>query len=338
MKIVVNFSGGRSSATNVLEAIRIFGASRVRVVSMDTGAEHPATYEFMKKFNEYIVCKYGVSIVFLRGRFNQELGKGHTYDVINPVSLVPDLGPFKEMCKKYGTPSVASGWCTSRMKEETHDKYCDDVLGKGNYETWLGIRADEPSRYLGVSLYHLLNKCFDLSYYDFQCIYQSVVNDGAVSIRWWFNVIPKDFHDNIFKAARILHDKVKKQNVRYMAEICNDEKEDVLSRWKVMPFDLGIPEWLGNCVFCFKKSDLKLAAAQRDEPELYIEWLGMIDGAKDRPKQQRVSKHVMYRKKRTLQGVIATFDGSTGKEIKARIRGSKMIDTNSCSESCEVFQ
>ena len=127
---------------------------------------------------------FGVSVTFLRGRFNQELGKGHTYEVINPCRLKPDLGPFGEMCGKYGTPSSASGWCTSRMKEETHDKYCDHVFGEGGYETWLGIRADEPSRYLGSNLYSVLNKEFDLELYDFQCIYQSVVNDGPSSLRF----------------------------------------------------------------------------------------------------------------------------------------------------------
>ncbi len=32
------------------------------------------------------------------------------------------------------------------MKTEPHDKWCDDKFGKGNYTTWLGIRADEPQR------------------------------------------------------------------------------------------------------------------------------------------------------------------------------------------------
>ena len=28
------------------------------VISMDTGAEHPETYKFMRKFNEYLVCVF----------------------------------------------------------------------------------------------------------------------------------------------------------------------------------------------------------------------------------------------------------------------------------------
>lgn len=337
MNKVVNFSGGRTSAKNVLIAIDIFGCENIHVISMDTGAEHPKTYDFMRNFNKYLKTTFGIEIVFLRGVFNQNIGVGHTYKIINQQELKSDLEPFGDMCKKYGTPSVAGKWCTSRMKEETHDKYCDDVFGKGNYETWLGIRADEPARYLGSNLYSALNKAFDLDYCDYQCIYQSVVNCGPSSLRWWFNVIPEFYHNKIFKAARILHERSKKSNVRYMAEISDDEKQDVLRFWKEMPFDLEIDEHLGNCVFCFKKSDLKLAAAQRDEPELYMNWLDMVESARERPEQERKSRHVMYRKKMTLEQLIATFDGSTGEEIKARMRGAKHLDTGSCSGSCEVF-
>ncbi len=45
----------------------------------------------------------------------------------------------------------------------------------------------------------------------------------------------------------------------------------------------------------------------------------------------------MYRGKKSLEQVVAMFDGSTGEEIKARIRGTKASNTGSCSESCEVF-
>ena len=47
----------------------------------------------------------------------------------------------------------------------------------------------------------------------------------------------------------------------------------------------------------------------------------------------------MYKRqgKKSLEQVIGMFDGSTGDEIKARIRGTKATETGSCSESCEVF-
>ncbi len=276
MNKVVSFSGGRTSAYLCKVMIDKFGRDNVDFIFMDTGAEHPKTYEFIRKVNKH----FDLNLTCLRGDFNQPLGKGHSYKIVSINDICADLKPYKNMVDKYGTPTVASGWCTSRMKEETHDKYCNDKYGKGNYQTWIGIRADEPRRLGGIG---------------------------------------------------------KKETLKYMAEITDAEKQDILNYWSKMPFDLGIDEWLGNCVFCFKKSNLKLAAAQRDEPELYMQWLDMVEAAPDRNKKDGRNSMHMYRKQKTLPELIATFDGSTGQEIKARIRGSKMIDTNSCSESCEVY-
>ena len=90
--------------------------------------------------------------------------------------------------------------------------------------------------------------------------------------------------------------------------------------------------------FCPKKSNLKLAAAQRDGPQMYLQWVEMLHADTVRIDNKTGHYSKMYRGKQSLESLIATFDGSTGEEIKARIRGGKMIDTNSCSESCEVFQ
>jgi hypothetical protein len=41
-------------------------------------------------------------------------------------------------------------------------------------------------------------------------------------------------------------------------------KRDVLSFWAAKPFDLGIPEYLGNCEYCFLKDESDLATAMID--------------------------------------------------------------------------
>lgn len=181
------------------------------------------------------------------------------------------------MIAKYGVPYIGGMFCTDRMKLVPFNKYCKEKYGKGNYETWLGIRVDEPKR-----------------------------------------LSPK-------------------KGIRYMAEISDFEKDDVIDFWSEMPFDLDIPEWLGNCVFCPKKSNLKLAAAQRDEPEIYHDVLEMLCSDSIRYDGNTGHTSKMYRGKKSLEQVVAMFDGSTGEEIKARIRGTKSTDTGSCSESCEVF-
>lgn len=277
MKKLVSFSGGRTSAYLVIAAIEKFGVENVDVVSMDTGAEHPMTYEFMRQFHAYILETYGVEITYLRTDFNTPLGEGNKYHILNIDEIRSDIKPFREMIKKYGVPYIGGMFCTDRMKLVPFTKYCQDKYGRGNYETWLGIRADEPKR-----------------------------------------LKPK-------------------KGIKYLADISDFEKEDILNFWSEMPFDLKIPEWLGNCVFCPKKSNLKLAAAQRDEQELYHDFLNMIYSDSVRHDNRTGNHSQMYRGKKSLEQVVAMFDGSTGDEIKSRIRGAKMTDTGSCSESCEVF-
>jgi hypothetical protein len=273
MKKVVSFSGGRTSAYLCKVMIEKFGKDNVDFIYMDTGAEHPKTYEFIRKVNEFL----GLDLVCLRTDFNTPLGEGNKYHVVSIDDIGPDLVPFREMMAKYGTPYIGGMFCTDRMKLVPFTKYCNDVYGKGNYETWLGIRADEPKR-----------------------------------------LTPKN-------------------GIRYMAEISDFEKEDVLDWWEEQPFDLGIPEWLGNCVFCPKKSDLKLAAAAKDEPEFFDRFASELKSDSVRHDDKTGHWSQMYRKHRSLEQVIGMFDSSTGDEIKARIRGGKMTDTGSCSGSCEVF-
>lgn len=266
---IVSFSGGRTSAY-LAWLMRDSGA---KFVFMDTGAEHPKTYDFVRN----VAKNFGIDLVCLRVKFNPELGKASDYEVVSVDEIGPDLKPWAAMVAKYGVPYFGGAFCTDRMKLVPFKKYCDEHFGRSGYETWLGIRADEPKR-----------------------------------------LSPKD-------------------GIRYLAEISDFDKQDVIEWWGKQEFDLGLDEHLGNCVFCMKKSDLKLAAAQRDEPGLYLEFLECITSDAVRIGEKSGSASSMYRKKRSLEQVVAMFDGSTGDEIKARLRGAKMADSGSCSESCEVF-
>lgn len=273
MKKVVSFSGGRTSAYLCALMIEKFGRENVDFVFMDTGFEHPATYDFVKNVNTYL----DLNLVCLRGDFGTPLGGGVGFKIIDINDCGQDLSPFSEMMGKYGVPYFGGMFCTDRMKLKPFKKYCEDKYGKDGYETWLGIRVDEPKR--------LANK----------------------------------------------------KGIKYLADISDFDKQDILDYWKEMPFYLGIEEWLGNCIFCPKKSNLKLAAAQRDEPEIYFKWLESIHSEDVRIDCKTGHWSQMYRGKQSLESLIASFDGATGKEIKARLRGTKSTDTGSCSESCEVF-
>jgi 3'-phosphoadenosine 5'-phosphosulfate sulfotransferase (PAPS reductase)/FAD synthetase len=49
-------------------------------------------------------------------------------------------------------------------------------------------------------------------------------------------------------------------------------KHDVLRFWIAQPFDLRVPEGLGNCDGCFLKSEATLAALARNYPERHAWW------------------------------------------------------------------
>lgn len=331
MKRVVSDSGGRSSKFLAKFMIDKFGKDNVDFVYMDTGEEHEDTYKFIKQCDEY----FNLNLTCLRGDFSLPIGKGVGYNVVDIDDIKPDSKPYKEMMDKYGVPYIGGMFCTDRMKLKPYKKYCDKTYGKNNYETWLGIRFDEPKRLVGdnkkkeLSAYKQL-MLDGLSNEDISLLYVKVRRDINELDSWEISPLSKEL---IKKRIASLD----KDNLHYLAEICDYEKSDILTYWSKMPFDLTIDEWSGNCKFCPKKSNLKLAASKIDSPKSYSKFVSLLNSSSVRVDDKTGSKDVMYRGKQSLESLIATFNGVTGEQIKARIRGGKMIDTNSCSESCEVF-
>ena len=274
---VVSFSGGRTSAYLVYlmeQRKKVDPSFQVTYIFMDTGAEHPKTYEFIKNVVKY----FNINLVCLRVEINPELGKGSNYKQISIDDIKYDLKPWEDMLRKYGTPYIGGAFCTDRMKLQPFKKYCEDNFGKGNYTTWLGIRADGPKR-----------------------------------------LTPKT-------------------NIKYLAEISDFEKPDILSWWKEQEFDLGIEEYLGNCVFCIKKSINKVALAIKDEPILCSQMINTINADSVRVVDSRTSNsNIMYRGNNNLESIIAMFSDVSREDLFATLRRAKKFDTGSCSESCEVF-
>lgn len=54
-------------------------------------------------------------------------------------------------------------------------------------------------------------------------------------------------------------------------------KGDILAWWREQPFDLGIPERLGNCDLCFLKHTHKLAANIEENPSIADWWIEQQD-------------------------------------------------------------
>ncbi|MGZ0195563.1 phosphoadenosine phosphosulfate reductase domain-containing protein [Citrobacter freundii] len=274
---VVSFSGGRTSAclVHLMEEKRKAGES-VHYVFMDTGCEHPMTYRFVRE----VVKFWDIPLTVLQVEINPELGQPNGYSVWEPKDIqtrLPVLKPFMDMVKKYGTPYVGGAFCTDRLKLVPFTKYCDNTFGRGNYTTWIGIRADEPRRLK------------------------------------------------------------EKAGIRYLAELSEFEKSDILEWWKEQPFDLQIPEHLGNCIFCIKKSTQKLGLACIDEPGLERVFNEVITGNHVRDGHRETSKEVMYRGHMSLDGIARMYADSDYHRLYQEMTMAKRFDTGSCSESCEIF-
>lgn len=247
----------------------------VSYIFMDTGAEHPKTYEFIRN----VVKHFEIDLVCLKVKVNPELGKGTSYRIVDIDGIGKDLKPWEDITEKYSTPYMPSGaFCSYMMKTVPYQKYCDDHFGKDEYLSWLGMRIDEPKR-----------------------------------------IKPK-------------------KGKRYLAEISDFEKDDILSWWKTRSFDLDLDEHKGNCVFCIKKGVNKVALAAKDEPEMAVDFLKMIDSKKIRIIEKReLPIDLMYRGQMSLKQIINTYADMDRGELFKTLRYSSRFESGSCSESCEVF-
>lgn len=331
MKYVVSFSGGRSSAYCIAKSIEKYGKENVNFVYMDTGLEHPLTYKFIRQVVEY----FDINLTCLQADFSKPLGSRTTYKIVDAKDLKTDFSIFKAMLAKYGVPYVGGMFCTSRLKTRPFKAYCDKVYGKGKYKTIIGIRADEPSRLIGDNNYKNAKKLIGCSADTAMEMFYDYLTFGSISAHF---VNQESFEYELrVNIEKKLQSDIDDGKV-YLAEVSEwCDKQDVNNYWSKMPFDLEIPEWLGNCMFCPKKSNLKLAAAAHDEELFYNTYVEMIKSSHVRIDENTGHWSKMYRGKQSLPSLIASFDGATGYEIKNRIRGAKMEESGSCSESCEML-
>ena len=271
MKHIVSFSGGRTSAylVHLMEQKRKNEGLDVEYVFMDTGAEHPKTYDFVRACVEY----FNIELTVLNILVNKELGKANGYSLHKVDSIGWDLSRFKLLIDKYGNPyNPGGGYCTDQIKTQTYKRYLKDLPHDST--TWLGIRIDEPRRLKS------------------------------------------------------------RPNFKYLAEISQMDKEDIIGWWAEMPFDLEVPEFSGNCVFCIKKSPSRIAIAQKESPELYEDWNNLIKSAN--PKNRAFPVDSIYRGKLSFEGIAQIYADKSEDEIKATLRRSKRHDSGCGSESCDI--
>lgn len=129
---------------------------------------------------------------------------------------------------------------------------------------------------------------------------------------------------------RVSQAKSNKQRVMYpLIDLYPATKQDVLDFWADMPFDLQIPEYLGNCVPCFQKSDRKLLKALQEAHDYFdlIEQIEQEFGIKSNGQIVH-----FFRKNRD----VAYFRALLG-EMGGLPENLSLFDEGVCSESCEFL-
>lgn len=114
------------------------------------------------------------------------------------------------------------------------------------------------------------------------------------------------------------------------------DKGFILDWWKQYDWDLGIPEYLGNCVTCYKKSAKKLNMVYRDCPKAFEFFKRMeAEHSFDRIETDGVAEpRYFFRGYTSTERLLSQFKD-------ARMDTSKMFneeESGGCSESCEPYQ
>jgi hypothetical protein len=143
---VINFSGGRSSGFMLYKIIEAHGGTLpddVKVIFANTGLEHHETYEFIHRIEQIFLCK----VVWIEYLFNNK--KKHSFKVVDYETASRNGEPFDSLIKsqkKPYLPNPIKRICTQRLKVESIEKYCKQVLGFDEWFNVVGLRHEEFNR------------------------------------------------------------------------------------------------------------------------------------------------------------------------------------------------
>lgn len=312
---IVNLSGGETSSCFGIMSQQMKGifntvsimehcidskaiTGDVEYIYMDTGAEHPETYNFLRALEKEMKIK----ITCLRATFNPKKGVGLRHKVVDLQSLTTDLknGAFAEMTKKHGVPTVMTPWCTSRMKEDTHDQYCDEKYGKGNYVTWLGMRIDEPKRLKNIGKSPLIRYMAEVT--DME---KHHVNEYWEEMKFRLGIKPH-LGNCVFCIKKSKH----------KIALAARHEPEMAEQWRQM-----IANAADDKVVTIKKN--------RDGQ------IDFVSEANGDPEEISIpAKEAMYRDYMSFDQIIQIFSSWTDEEIENSIRSMKTDGSDGCAEEC----
>lgn len=298
-------SGGRTSAYLTEKVLELQFQGYYKDVDFvitfaNTGREHEKTLEFVNNCDERWRKLYDNRVVWLEAVVHD--GRAPcSHKEVDFDSADRDGNVFEEVVAKYGLPNSNFLHCTRELKENPILSYMTSLgeqvghtvngeLVRATYETWIGIRADEPRRLNG--------------------------NRNGKQ----YKVFPLAGELSPLGASNI---------------DLSCDKQDVLDFWEEMPFDLDIPEHLGNCVDCHKKSFKKLKMVYDDMGESVFHFTAFLDIQYSTTKAQVLDGKIIERKRyRGYKNTKELIDMLKVIEVDTKDQNK---ESGRCGESCEPF-
>lgn len=336
---VVSLSGGRTSTGPLPKAvIKKFSKEVTDLVFCDTGAEDDDTYRFIRDAEKDL----GLKITCLKLVMPKESGVGCQYKVCTTKDIGQDYFAWKQLTSKYGNPYIPGGkFCTDQMKTQIFKRYCNDKYGKGGFYTWLGYRFEEGNRIWGRDASRVLGGLGMSNIEKTQFYLDCIDSDVCALLDEYFPVMFKSPEDEkqkgfIKKALKTISDK----NYRFMPEVCDFDKGQVIKSWAGNPGDLKIDEHLTNCIFCPEKPNEVVMLAIKDREKEAKEFLSVVESDSVALKPNRKhSGSVMYRKETTFRFLYEKALSMSREDILKMSRlGMRLAKKNPCSSGeCSPF-
>ena len=139
----ISFSGGRTSAYmlyRVLEAHQMSLPPEAVVCFANTGKEDEATLRFVRDCSE----RWNVPITWLEYQAAEKVAD--RWRLVDFDTASRNGEPFEALIRKRNyLPNPVARFCTGELKVLTIERYFQSI-GKPEFETMVGLRADEPRR------------------------------------------------------------------------------------------------------------------------------------------------------------------------------------------------
>jgi len=148
-KLLISFSGGRTSAFMcwwLLNKWEQRNEYEIVIVFANTGKESEETLFFVDECAQ----EWGIDIVWVEAQHNKGgKGWGVTHKVVNYETAARKGEPFEQMLSRLGIPSTNAPFCSDQLKRKAIESYLKSIgWQKKTYLVAIGIRSDEPKRYL----------------------------------------------------------------------------------------------------------------------------------------------------------------------------------------------